>query len=118
MTNDATASCLFCKIASGQIPSKIAYTDESCIAFHDISPQAPVHLLIIPRKHFASPLDAEASDETLIGHLHRVAADLARKLEITSGFRLIVNAGADAGQTVFHLHLHLLGGRPMRWPPG
>ena len=118
MENDAAASCIFCKIVNGQIPAKIAFTDETCLAFHDINPQAPVHLLIIPRKHFSSPLQADASDEPLIGHLHRVAAELARKLEITSGFRIVVNAGPGAGQTVFHLHLHLLGGRPMHWPPG
>ena len=118
METDAATSCIFCKIVNGQIPAKIAYTDDSCLAFHDINPQAPVHLLIIPRKHFASPLHADAPDEPLIGHLHRVAASLARKLEITNGFRIVVNTGPGAGQTVFHLHLHLLGGRPMRWPPG
>ena len=115
---DATASCLFCKIIAGQIPSKVAYQDDTVFGFHDINPQAPVHILLIPRKHFASGGDATADDEKVLGHLHRVAAQLARDLKLESGHRVVMNTGPDAGQTVFHAHLHLLGGRPMAWPPG
>lgn len=111
-------TCIFCKIVAGEVPSKAVYTDNLCIAFRDINPQAPVHLLVIPRKHFSSPLEAEEGDEALLGHLHRVAAELARQHHITEGFRIVVNTGRGAGQTVFHLHLHVLGGRPMHWPPG
>ncbi|MBI2816920.1 MAG: histidine triad nucleotide-binding protein [Acidobacteria bacterium] len=111
-------TCIFCRIISGEIPSKTVYTDTQCIGFRDVNPQAPVHLLVIPRKHFASPLEAEEADEKLIGHLHRVAAELARQHHITEGFRIVLNTGPGSGQTVFHLHLHVLGGRPMRWPPG
>ena len=112
------ASCLFCKILAGEMAAKIVYQDESCIAFRDINPQAPVHLLLIPRKHFASAAEAEEADETVLGHLHRVAAQLAQQHDLTDGYRTVVNTGSGAGQSVFHLHLHLLGGRPLRWPPG
>ena len=88
------------------------------MAFHDVNPQAPVHLLVIPRKHFSSALEADESDEPLMGHLDRVAADLARQFKITEGYRVVVNTGLGAGQSVFHLHLHVLGGRPFGWPPG
>jgi histidine triad (HIT) family protein len=110
--------CVFCKIIAKEIPARIAHEDETSIAFHDINPQAPVHVLVIPRKHFASAEDAGEADEPVLGHLHRVAAKLARELQLTAGYRIVVNTGAEAGQSVFHLHLHLLGGRPMRWPPG
>lgn len=116
--NPGDPSCLFCKILAGQIPAKIAYEDESCLGFHDINPQAPVHILLIPRKHFASADEAEKADEAVLGHLHRVAAQLARQMNLTGGYRVVMNTGAAAGQTVFHAHLHLLGGRPMHWPPG
>ncbi len=112
------ASCLFCKILAGEMAAKLVYQDESCIAFQDINPQAPVHLLLIPRKHFSSAAEAEPADETVMGHLHRVAAQLAEQNGITDGYRTVVNTGSGAGQSVFHLHLHLLGGRPLRWPPG
>ena len=115
MTNP---TCLFCKILSGQLPARSVYEDASCIAFHDINPQAPVHLLIIPRKHFASAAEAEVGDEQVLGHLHRVAAQLAAELHLTGGYRVVMNTGPGAGQSVFHVHLHLLGGRPFRWPPG
>ena len=101
-----------------EIPARIVHEDETSIAFHDINPQAPVHVLVIPRKHFASAEEAEEADEPVLGHLHRVAAKLARELHLDGGYRTVVNTGAEAGQSVFHLHLHLLGGRPMRWPPG
>jgi len=111
-------SCIFCKIILKELPAKIAYEDSACIAFHDRNPQAPVHLLVIPRKHFASAAEADSSDETLLGHLHRVAAQLASEHGLSSGHRVVMNTGAAAGQTVFHAHLHVLGGRAFRWPPG
>jgi histidine triad (HIT) family protein len=111
--------CIFCKIVEGTIPSKKLFEDELVLAFADISPQAPVHLLIIPKKHYASleECDGEAS-ELLLGHLQLVAAQLARKHGVSGGYRTVINTGADGGQTVSHLHVHLLGGRAMRWPPG
>lgn len=111
-------SCIFCKILAQEVPARIIHEDESSIAFHDINPQAPVHVLVIPRKHFASAQEAGEADEPVLGHLLRVAALLARQLHITDGYRVVLNTGAGAGQSVFHLHLHLLGGRPFRWPPG
>jgi histidine triad (HIT) family protein len=117
-TSMTNPSCIFCKIIQVEAPAKIVYEDSSCIAFHDLHPQAPVHILVIPRKHFASAAEADPSDETVLGHLHRVAADLARQHRLDTGHRVVVNTGAGAGQTVFHLHLHLLGGRPFHWPPG
>ena len=110
--------CIFCKILAKEVPARIVHEDESCIAFHDIHPQAPVHLLVIPRKHFYSALEADETDEPLMGHLDRVAAQLARQFQITEGYRVVVNTGLGAGQSVFHLHLHVLGGRSFRWPPG
>jgi histidine triad (HIT) family protein len=113
-----SADCLFCKIAAKQIPSKVLYEDEDVFAFEDIGPQAPTHVLIIPRKHFAS-LDAAApEDQAVLGKLQLVAAELARKFKLANGYRTVVNTGEGAGQSVFHLHLHLLGGRAFRWPPG
>jgi histidine triad (HIT) family protein len=113
-----SADCLFCKIAAKQIPSKVVYEDDDVFAFEDIGPQAPTHVLIIPRKHFASLDDATPEDQAVLGKLQLVAAELARKLKLVSGYRAVVNTGKGAGQTVFHLHLHLLGGRAFRWPPG
>ena len=110
--------CIFCKIVRKEAPARIAYEDDSCVAFHDINPQAPVHVLIIPRKHFASARESSDGNEQLLGHLHTVAAKLATELGLSAGHRVVMNTGAAAGQTVFHVHLHLLGGRPMRWPPG
>lgn len=112
-------SCLFCRIRDGEIPAKVVHDDERCLAFEDLSPQAPTHVLIIPRKHLASTLDIAPEDEALIGHLSRVAAQIAHVRGFAeSGFRTVMNTNAAAGQTVFHLHLHLLGGRPLGWPPG
>jgi histidine triad (HIT) family protein len=113
-----SADCLFCKIAEKKIPSKVVYEDDDVFAFEDIGPQAPTHILIIPRKHFASLSEAKAEDAAVIGKMHLVAAELARKLKLTDGYRTVVNSGSGAGQTVFHLHLHLLGGREFGWPPG
>jgi histidine triad (HIT) family protein len=110
-------SCLFCRIVRKEIPATVVAETEHCVAFRDINPQAPVHLLVIPREHVAS-LD-EATDPALVGRLALLAAELARKEGIADGgYRTVINTNADAGQTVFHVHLHLLGGRPMGWPPG
>jgi histidine triad (HIT) family protein len=113
-----SADCLFCKIAAKQIPSKVVYEDDDVFAFEDIGPQAPTHVLIIPRKHFASLGEATPEDQAILGELQLVAAELARKLKLANGYRTVVNTGEGAGQSVFHLHLHLLGGRAFRWPPG
>jgi histidine triad (HIT) family protein len=112
------SDCLFCKIVAGTIPAKRVYEDELCLCFADIHPQAPTHLLIIPREHIASQADAEAAHAPLLGHLMAKAAEIAREQGLTKGYRVVVNTGADGGQTVDHLHLHLLGGRHMSWPPG
>jgi histidine triad (HIT) family protein len=113
------ADCLFCKIAAGTIPAKLVHEDDRAVAFRDINPQAPTHVLIIPRKHIAS-LDVLAADDApLVGHLHIVAAQLARSEGVASqGYRVLFNTGAHAGQTVHHIHLHLLAGRALGWPPG
>lgn len=111
--------CLFCKIVAKQIPATIIHEDEQIIAFRDISPQAPTHALIVPRRHIATLNDLTGSDSGLVGHMLFTAAQLARAEGIAdSGFRLVMNCNEDGGQTVFHIHLHLLGGRAMRWPPG
>jgi histidine triad (HIT) family protein len=111
-------SCLFCKIAEGSIPSTAVYQDELCYAFADIHPQAPVHILIIPREHFTSLEDTNAQDRDLLGHLLNTAALIARDKSLGKGYRVVINTGEDGGQTVDHLHLHLLGGRHLSWPPG
>lgn len=111
--------CIFCKIASGELPARVIYEDDRAVAFEDIAPQAPVHTLVIPKRHISTLLDMADGDKELVGHLFRVARDLAREKGVDEGgFRLVLNTNADAGQTVFHLHLHLLGGRRMSWPPG
>lgn len=113
------ADCIFCRIANKEVPSRIVYEDDQCVAFHDLHPQAPVHVLIIPRQHFDNILACGAEEEPLLGHLQRVACDVARQMNVAeSGIRLVVNANRDGGQSVDHLHLHLLGGRQMTWPPG
>lgn len=111
-------SCLFCKILDGTIPSTAVYQDEDCYAFADIQPQAPVHVLIVPREHIASLAEAGDDDQTLLGHLLWVAAEIARTRKLGKGYRVVTNIGEDGGQSVDHMHLHLLGGRPMAWPPG
>ena len=113
-----SADCLFCKIAAKQIPAKIVYEDDDVFAFEDIGPQAPTHILICPRKHFASLNEASPEDQAVLGKLQLVAAEHARKLNLLEGYRTVVNTGRGAGQSVFHLHLHLLGGRAFHWPPG
>jgi histidine triad (HIT) family protein len=112
------SDCIFCRIAAGEIPSDIVHQDDDVVAFKDLSPQAPVHLLIIPRKHIASIDEAEDADAALLGRLLLTARDLAEKHGVAGGYRLVNNCGASAGQSVFHIHVHVLGGRPMDWPPG
>ncbi len=110
--------CLFCKLRD-QSAGKAVYEDAQCFVLQDLNPQAPVHLLILPKKHLATPDEAKAEDELLLGHLMQVGARLARERGIADdGYRLVVNCNAQGGQTVFHLHIHLLGGRQMTWPPG
>ena len=113
-----SADCLFCKIAAKQVPSKIVYEDADVFAFEDIGPQAPTHILICPRKHFASLNEATPEDQAVLGKLQLIAAQLAREGKLLDGYRTVLNNGTGAGQSVFHLHLHLLGGRTFRWPPG
>jgi histidine triad (HIT) family protein len=109
---------IFKRIMDGEIPAEIVYEDDLCLAFADINPQAPTHLLVIPRKEIRS-LDAlDEEDQSLVGHLHLVIRNLARELGLDNGYRVVVNCGADGGQTVDHLHFHLLGGRSLDWPPG
>lgn len=109
---------IFKKIIDGEIPANIIHEDEHCLAFHDVSPQAPVHVLIIPRKEIASVDTIGDEDQAIIGHMWCVIRDLAKKLELSKGYRVVVNCGEDGGQTVHHLHYHLLGGRSLTWPPG
>lgn len=111
--------CLFCRIIERRAPAKIVYEDEQAVAIEDIHPQAPVHLLVLPRRHLSSLQDASAEDESLLGHLLTLAARLARERGLESkGYRSVLNNGTWAGQSVFHLHVHVLGGRVFRWPPG
>ena len=111
--------CLFCKIRDGAIPAKVIYQDERAVAFNDINPQAPLHALVISRKHIPSLLDLTPEDEALVGHMHLVAVKLARDAGVADeGFRVLFNTNRAAGQTVWHIHLHVLGGRPLAWPPG
>ncbi len=109
--------CLFCKIGRGEIPAKRVHEDALCFAFEDISPQAPTHVLVCPKQHVASLAEAGPGEEPLLGHLLAAAARIARERRL-SAFRAVVNTGRAAGQSVFHVHVHLLGGRPMEWPPG
>ena len=112
------ADNIFQKIIDKQIPARIAYEDDLCLAFHDVKPQAPVHVLLIPKKVIRTHADLTAADKEVLGHLHLVARDLAEKLGLAAGYRLVINCNEDGGQTVPHLHMHLLGGRGLGWPPG
>lgn len=113
------SDCIFCKIAGKQIPAKIVHEDDQCVAFDDVNPQAPTHTLVIPRKHIASVVEMTEADAGLLGHLMVVGSKVAKTKGIAEGgYRFVVNTGRNGGQTVFHLHLHMLGGRPMHWPPG
>jgi histidine triad (HIT) family protein len=110
--------CLFCKIAGGEIPADKVYEDDRVIAFRDISPQAPVHVLIVPRKHVAKLNDADEKDRELLGHILLKAKEIAAQEGVDAGYRVVNNCGASAGQSVFHIHFHVLGGRSLGWPPG
>lgn len=112
------ADNIFLKIIDKSIPAKIAYEDEQCLAFHDVNPKAPTHVLIIPKKVIRTHADISDGDKALLGHIHAVAAKLAVQLGLGNGYRLVVNCDEQGGQTVPHLHFHLLGGRAMGWPPG
>jgi histidine triad (HIT) family protein len=117
--NDMADGCIFCKIVAGELPAKIVREDEETVAFRDINPQAPVHVLVIPRKHIASVNALEASDAALVGRLFLAAKEVAAAEGVAeSGYRLVMNTGPNAGQSVDHIHLHVLGGRDMAWPPG
>jgi len=112
-------SCLFCRIVAGEIPAKRVYEDEHVVAFEDINPQAPVHVLLLPKRHVATLNDLQEGDDQLVGNLVRRAAAIANEHGLAAGgYRTVFNCNSDAGQTVFHIHLHLLGGRRMTWPPG
>ncbi|PYV19836.1 MAG: histidine triad nucleotide-binding protein [Acidobacteria bacterium] len=112
------SGCVFCRIAAREVPATIYYEDDSCLAFQDAAPKAPVHVLVIPRRHIVS-LNEGIDDERLLGHLLAVAVRMAREKGIDgTGYRTVINTNAEAGQTVFHLHVHVMGGRVMRWPPG
>ncbi len=113
------ADCLFCKISSGEMDTDFVYEDDQVVVFEDINPQAPVHLLIVPKKHIADLNHLEASENDLIGHVYQVAKKMAAENGIAdSGYRLVSNCGDEGGQTVYHIHFHLLGGRELQWPPG
>ncbi len=110
--------CLFCQIAAGERPATIVHRSDDVVAFRDINPQAPTHILIIPTKHIVSVAEATVEDEGLIGRLMTTAREIAQQENLSKGYRLVINNGSQAGQSVFHLHVHLLGGRAMHWPPG
>lgn len=112
------SNCVFCDIVEGKIPAKIVHEDHLCLAFHDVSPKAPTHVLVIPREHVSDLDEVAAGQELLLGHLLLAAKEVAAKEGLGSGYRVVVNRGKDGGQTVDHLHLHVLGGRQMAWPPG
>lgn len=113
-----SSPCIFCRIASKEIPSEIVYEDAEIVAFRDLSPQAPTHVLVIPKRHVGSLAEADEADGVLLGRLMVAAKMVAASLGLDGGYRVVANSGADGGQTVAHLHLHVLGGRPMAWPPG
>lgn len=111
--------CIFCDIVAGQMPAKIVYEDDTTVAFHDKNPQAPIHILVVPREHVDGPLAVNEQNEAVIGHLVTVAATIAQQEGFaTAGYRLVINQGQHGGQSVMHLHLHVLAGRRMGWPPG
>ncbi len=110
--------CIFCKIANGDIPSTKVYEDDRCLAFRDLNPQAPTHILVIPKAHIASVDDIDASNEAVVGHIFSVIAQVAKEEGLENGYRVVSNIGEQGQQTVKHLHFHILGGRDMTWPPG
>lgn len=112
-------NCLFCRIINKEIPAKIVYEDEHVLAFEDINPQAPVHILVVPKKHIPTSLDIQEGDDELIGRMFRAANAIAKEKGVAErGFRAVMNCNREAGQTVFHIHLHIVGGRALHWPPG
>ena len=112
------ADCIFCKIAAGEIPSTKVYEDDLCLAFRDLNPQAPTHILVIPKDHIASVDEINESNEAVVGHIFSVIAKVAKDEGLDQGYRVVSNIGEQAGQTVHHLHFHVLSGRDMTWPPG
>jgi histidine triad (HIT) family protein len=113
------ADCLFCKVVAGQVPAAVVFQNDRVVAFKDITPRAPTHVLIVPRQHIATLNELSPEDDALVGEMVRAAAAIAKEQGLADrGYRTVFNCNADAGQTVFHIHLHLLGGRPMTWPPG
>jgi histidine triad (HIT) family protein len=118
LTADAMTDCLFCRIIAGEIPARKVYEDEHTFAFEDINPKAPTHVLIVPKKHIVGLKEAKAEEADIVGRCHLAAAEIARKRGIENGYRTVLNVGQGAGQSVFHLHVHLLGGRDLTWPPG
>lgn len=110
--------CIFCKIAAGEIPSKKAYEDDKVLAFYDLEPQAPTHILIIPKEHISSAAEINESNSAVISHIFEVAAKLGKELGLENGYRIVNNCGADGGQTVHHIHFHFMGGRKFGWPAG
>lgn len=114
----SNSDCLFCKIIKGEIPCKKAYEDEEVLAFYDIDPQAPQHIVMVPKQHINSPADIDTSNSSVVAHIFEVAAILSRELKMEDGYRVVANCGEQGGQTVGHLHFHLLSGRNLGWPPG
>ena len=112
------SDCIFCKIAAGEIPSNKAYEDDKVLAFYDLDPQAPTHILVIPKEHIKSAAEIDERNSALIAHVFEVAAKLAKQLGLDNGFRIVTNCGESAGQSVHHIHFHRLGGRDFTWPPG
>ena len=112
------SDCIFCRIVRGETPAHIVYQDDDVTAFHDLHPQAPTHVLIVPNRHIAGVAQVEPEDEPVLGKIVTVARQLAEEMDIVEGYRLVINNGSLAGQSVFHLHVHLLGGRRLSWPPG
>jgi histidine triad (HIT) family protein len=113
------ADCLFCKVVAGQVPATLVFQNDRVVAFKDITPRAPTHVLIVPRRHIATLNELSPEDDALVGEMMRAAAAIAKEQGLSErGYRTVFNCNAEAGQTVFHIHLHLLGGRPMTWPPG
>lgn len=113
------SDCIFCKIAAGEIPTNLVYDDGEIVAFHDINPEAPIHLLLIPRRHIATLNDLTEADAALVGRLYLAAKQVATQLGVAeSGYRTVINCNRDAGQIIFHIHVHLLAGRELGWPPG
>ena len=118
MANDRDPDCLFCRIVAGEIPSEQVHADDDVVAFRDIAPRAPTHVLVVPRRHIADAQALTEADGELLGKLFAVIRSIADQAGLAKGYRVVTNVGPEAGQSVFHLHFHLLGGRPMSWPPG